>query len=285
MFFLLSKKADSFTSFVKLYFGKYGYIINFLFAICLIILTSAMFAGSSVVAEELNIGKIIFVLITALLCYIVVIGNVKTLSKINMILMPILIAIILIVTIPNPLYSSAFDNNFVFSILNGSNYVFINIVTLGLFQLEIGKNYTFKQQFLASLISSLVIGVLLFISNNAIIVNNQVDSSMPILILAKNKGNLIWIITAITIWLGLFTTLISSIFILSNYINTYVKNYYLSVLISVLLGLIFSTMGFGFMVNYIYTIIGLIGILMVFRVLIKEKETIKSCVFKKNIKV
>ena len=95
---------------------------------------------------------------------------------------------------------------------------------------------------------------------------------MPILTLATKKGFVTWVITAITIWIGLFTTIISCIFVLSNFVNNYVKNYKLTLVMLLVLTLLFSTFGFDFIVGYIYWIIGFIGIFVVLRVLFAKKK-------------
>lgn len=283
LFFLLSYIADSFSKFINIYFGKGGCIINFLFAVSLLILISSMFAGAISLADTLNINKFLLLIITGISVYLVAIGNVKVLSRINNIVMPILILTLLVVTICNNYCLEQTNNNILLSLVSGSNYVFINIVTLGLFILEIGKHYTLKQKILGSLVSSLIIGVLLYLSNNAIIQYGLVDASMPLLELALQKNELLGKITSVAIWVGLFTTLVSCVVILSKYINKFVNNIMLSLVIAIISGIIFSNVGFGVIVSYVYSVIGLIGLVVVIRVIAKEKETrITSFLYVKN---
>lgn len=283
LFFLLSYIADSFSKFIHIYFGRSGCIINFLFAVSLLILISSMFACSISIADSLNINKFFIMLSNGILVLFVSIGNMKMLSRINNILMPMLIIILLVVTIGDNFYLSQAENNIFLTLVSSSNYAFINIVTLGLFILEIGKHYNLKQKILGSLFSSLIIGVLLYLLNNAIIQNNLFDASMPILELAMQKNKLLGKLTGVAIWFGLFTTLVSCVVILSNYINKFVKNRLISLQISIITGMIFSYIGFGVIVSYVYSIIGLIGLVMVIRIIVKEKETrITSFLYVKN---
>ena len=268
-FFRLSCSCSSFDSFVCTYFSKSGRVINWLFALCLFILSSSMFAGSLAIAETVNISKIIFALITAILAYLVVIGNIGLLKKINFILVPIIILTMFFVCIGQANVSVNYGS-FVLSILGSTNYVFMNIVTLGLFILETGRECSRKQALIVSAISSVIIGVLLFVCNNAIIANNLLSVPMPMLALATKKGFWVWVITAITIWIGLFTTVISTMFVLSNYVNKYVGNYSLTLIMLLALTCITSTFGFAFLVAYVYWVIGIVGVILVFKVICEK---------------
>ena len=271
MFFRLSKTTNTFDSFVCRYFGKSGAIINWLFALCLFILTSSMFAGSLAIAETINISKIIFALITAVACYFVVIGNVKIIEKISIILVPIIIVVM--ICICGFKTFQFYDGDFFLSILSSSNYVFMNIVTLGLFVLETGHSYTKKQSIVVSLTCSIIVFVMLILCNNAIINFDLTQMSMPVLAMSTQKGFVPWIITAITIWIGLFTTIISCVFVLGNFLNKYVKNYKLTIFFTLLATLACSNFGFAFLVGYVYWIIGFVGVILVAKVIIQEKKT------------
>ncbi|MGN0960612.1 MAG: hypothetical protein ACI4PF_00265 [Christensenellales bacterium] len=269
-FLMLSNKTKNFSEFSQFYFGKLNNIADFLMAICVLIITSSMFAGTMSLSETFNINKFVFVGITLVLAFFIVIGNTHSLSKVNIILMPFLILIVLIATYVKGVNNS-FDGSIILAVASGSNYVFINIVSIGLFLLEIGHKYTIKEKVLISIISSLVIGIMLIVINNAILNNMLIDEVFPNLTLAKNN-KILYICMQLSIFFGLFTTLISNVFILSNYINKFIKHYRISVLVSLIMGLIFSFLGFQTMVGYIYWFIGFIGVIMIFFVIFKEKR-------------
>ena len=272
LFLRLSEKADNYSKFISLYFGKYGVIINCLFSLSVFILISSMIAGTSSIATTLGINQIVFLSITLIICFFAVSGSDKMLSKINFILMPIILVIILLVCGVNFEITSSANGGF-FPIVSSTNYVLINIVTLGLFILEIGHKYTNKQKLIASIITSLIIMFFMFVINSAILDNELISTPMPILELAKVKGGLMSILTAIVIWCGLFTTIISCVFILSNFLNKFINNYKLTVGIILVTALITSIVGFEFMVSYIYSIIGVIGLIFMIFIIKKERET------------
>ncbi len=276
MFFKLSYVADSFVAFVKIYYGRFSSFINFMFAICILIIASSMFAANSIIAMSINIDKILFAIIVATLTFLSVIGGKNSLGKINLVVMPIMLVVIIVVCFEKQIYMGEINRTLVVSMLSGINYVFINIVTLGLFILEIGKSYTQKQKIIASIVSSLIIGIMIFIINNAIILGGVIDSAMPMLVLALNKSKALWIVTLIAIFFGIFTTLVSCIFMLCNYINTYVKNRSYSIIIALSLAIVISNFGFGFIVNYIYSIIGFLGLVFVLKLFFTKKEFVKT---------
>ena len=271
MFFRLSQKIQGFSNFVLKYFGKFGICINWLLVISLLILTSSMLAGSVVIAETIKINKFIFVIMTSFLCYIAVIGNIKALSKINLILVPIIIIVIL--TMCWGYADTKIQNgDIMLSIISGTNYVFINIVSLGLFILEVGKNYSRKECLIASILSTLIICLLIFVCNNAIITNNLTNYPMPLLTLSLQKNLICWIVSIVTIWSGLFTTITSSVFVLGNYINKYIKNYNITVILILFVSFLIGNLKFAFIVNYIYFIIGILGFIIISGVFIQEKK-------------
>ena len=266
-FFRLSTKTNTFDKFVTMYFGKAGILINWLFALCLFVLTSSMFAGSLVIAKTINTNSIIFALITAVCCYLVVVGNVDVIQKISLLLVPIIIIVICYVCgFPHSLNIT--NGEPLLCAISSTNYVFMNIVTLGLFILEIGHSYSRKQALVISAMCSILIGLLLFICNNAIIRTHVENSSMPILTLASTKGFFVWIVSAITIWIGLFTTIISCVFVLGNFVNNYISNYKLTIILIIIMAMLCSNFGFDFIVGYIYWIIGFVGFFVVVKVIL-----------------
>lgn len=283
LFFLfLSNKTKSFIDFFKFYFGKASKFINFLFALCLLILVSSMFAGSIEIAQYLNINKWLILIATLIFAYFVLIYNINGLNVINLVLVPIILLVIIIsVKIPS---IPIFENNgkFLISTLNAVNYVSINMVTLGLFILEIGHKYTVKEKIISAIICSIIIGVFMLIMNNSITYNHLENATMPLLLMAINKSKILWWISIFTVWIGLFTTLLSCAHLLSNYINQFVKNKRGSIFFSLFIGVIVSLFGFDIMVAYVYSIIGVIGLVIISRVILKEKRTLILKVRKTN---
>lgn len=288
LFFALSKNTSTFSGFVNNYFGESGKVVNWMLALSLFILIGSMFAGSMALSKTINFNEFLFALMTGGACYFVVVGNLKLLENINFILVPIIILVLVFVcglhnTLPS--VNNAQFNDIILSMICSTNYVLMNIVTLGLLILETGGNYTKKEATIISIISSLVVCVLLFICNSAIIKYDVVSTALPVLTIATTKGFLVWAITALTIWIGLFTTIISCVFVLSRFLGNYIKNIKLNIIVILVTTMLFSMCGFVRIVSYIYWIIGGVGLILVFSVIHKKfKSKITSFKHKKYSK-
>lgn len=271
-FFLqLSNKARNFSEFISMYFGRFGVIITCLFSLCFFILITSMIAGTVSIAKALNLSNVVIAILTLIISYICVSSNGKMLSKINFILMPIILIIILCICGFNLEFAGE-NSNITWSIVSSTNYVLINIVSLGIFVLEIGSKYTVREKLLASIIVTIIIVLFMFVINNAIINNDLIYVDMPVLEIAKMQGVYLTIITAGIIWCGLFTTIISCVYILSNFVNALIGNYKLTVAIILLSAFGCSFVGFEIMVSYIYSIIGVFGFIFMLFIFKKEKE-------------
>lgn len=283
VFLLLSGEFTSFKCFIDKYFGKVSWLVNLLFAGVLIIIISAMFAGTTALSDTLKINKFLVIIVTSLFTYFICLGNISLIDKINRFLVPLILAIIMYVCLQNFNVNFSGESSLVFSVISGFNYMFINIITLGMFIFEIGKKYTKKVKIWASVIVSMTICIVLLVFNNAIISRNLIDDLMPIITIAKDHNFIMQILIKITVWIALVTTLISNVYVLSNYMKNYIKNKHLNLLTIIVISSMLSMCGFDIIINYIYLFIGLIGFVIVLNVLLKEKETkIIVSSFKRN---
>ena len=273
-FFSVSSTVKSAREFMSVYFQKYSWIIEWLFAICLVIFVGSMIAGTASLAGGLGYNQLFVVLVTILLTYLVVCKNIQGISKINLILVPVLI-LSLSLTITHGEYVPSVCNNLVTAMLSSGAYVFINIVSLAFLIIEIGHKYSYRQQLVISIVSTVIIVGLLLGINYAIISNNLISSIMPNLVLsARNK--LLYLVMQISIYIGLFTTLISNTFLLSEFVCKYIHKKSLAILISLLLGGIISICGFDNIVGFVYIFIGIVGIIIVVCGVIKRNCKIEK---------
>lgn len=260
-FFLLSNKMKNFSEFSDMCFGKYASAINILLSLCMLIISGSMLSGTRALACELRVNEVVLLSITIVITFCVIKGNTKSVSNINMVLVPILVAILLISSF-NVGDNGYNDSNRIVAILNGAGYVFINIVSLGMFILEIGHKYTMKQKAQISLMSSLVIAIILIFLCSSIISNNIVDEMMPNLILSSINPAL-YVGMQISIYFGLLTTYIANIFVLCNYVIKFVKKRNYAIILTVTTSAIISMLKFDIIVGYVYWIICFVGIIIV----------------------
>lgn len=268
-FFALSHKVKGFGGFINDYFGKLGTVVSWLFSISLIIFSGTMMAGCGEVSTNIHINNSFIIFLTILLCFIVVMKSTRGLSFFNLILLPILMVFLIYVTFQNKIFVSneTFKISFIFDSIF---YVFINIVTLGIFIIEIGAGYTKKESFWSVIICVSVILILMLLINNAIQFNNLQLSTMPILTLSKEKGYVINILMSLFVWIGLFSTLASNVYVLKNILPINISSN-LKCFIVLILSVFFGFVKFDVFVNYIYLIIGFIGIFLVILLLTKKE--------------
>ena len=238
-----------------------------------------MIAGSGEVSVGLGMPRSVLIILTIILSIRVVLGNIKALGKLNTFIVPIMLGIILIASVSLPIFHGRFEH-IVTSTISGVEYAFMNIITLGIFMLEVGGNYTKKQKLLASIISCLVITIVLLLVNNAIMYYDLQGTPMPTIIFASMHSNALGVVAKISIWLGLFSTLTSLLYMLTNYLCRYISSPIKSVLISLMFGVVVSMFGFSVIVSYIYEIIGIIGIIVVINTIIIDKKNTRmlSCI-------
>lgn len=261
-FFKVSSEVRNTNEFVSCYFKKCKGLVECLFAVCILIITGTMLAGTYSLADSLGYNKLVVVGLTLILSFFVVSKNVRGLEGVNLFLIPILI-LVLVLTMCDGGAISDDKGTIISSIISGGGYVFINIVSLGLLIIEIGHKYSRREKLLISLVSSIVITLLLIGVNFSILSNGLIGSVMPNLELASNNF-ILYITMQICIYLGLFTTLISNIFLLSNFANKYLKNKNLSIIISLIFGVIVSFLGFVYLVGSVYIFIAGVGVFIVF---------------------
>ena len=269
-FFSLSHKVNGFSGFINVYFGKCNKVVSWLFSISLIIFSGTMMAGCGEISTNIHINNYAIILLTIILCFVVVMKSTRGLSLFNLILLPLLLVFLISVTFSKNIfvYDIHFQGAFLFDSIF---YVFINIVTLGIFIIEIGNKYTKKECVLSVVISIFVIFGVILIVNNAIQLNGLQYNSMPILYLSKLKGTVVNIIMTIFVWIGLFSTLASNVYVLKSILPINVSDN-LKCFIVLILSVVLGFVKFDIFVNYIYLIIGFIGILLVILTLNGKKE-------------
>ncbi len=262
LFFKVSNNVNNCDMFIRVYFSKCSMIINCLFSLSILIISGSMIAGTYSLANSLHFSPLIVTGLTLCITFFVVKNNVLGMSKVNNILVPCLIIVLLITTLVDGGDIIRDESNIINVFFSGSSYVFINIVSLGLLTIEIGGNYSKKEKLYISLISSIIIIALLLIVNRAILCSSGVNEAMPNLELSK-RNVFLYIAMQICIYFGLLTTLVSNIYLLSRFIKKHLKSDTFAILTSLVLSTIVSLVGFENIVGYIYLIIAVIGVLVV----------------------
>jgi hypothetical protein len=99
-------------------------------------------------------------------------------------------------------------------------------------------------------------------------------TDMPLIEISNYEGNFLRSIIIVFVWIGLFTTLTSSVYVLKNILSNIKISERMVVVFVLFGGLVFSYCRFEILVNYIYILIGIVGLYMVFKSYKKERELI-----------
>lgn len=227
-----------------------------------------MVAGfSAYFAQELGIPNIIGTVIIIILCYIIFMGNIESIIKVNTVLVPILIVFIALLSIKNiDAYSNIngkmIETNIAKSIYSAIIYSSYNSITLIPIIVTLKKHIKNKSQIIKiSIICSIALGILAIAVYGIILkvdINiNQVE--LPTVYVAGQSGNIYKYLYGMTILLAIFTSAISAGYsILENYAQKPKK--YKKMAIAICVSAIFvSKIGFSNLVNLLYPVFGLIG--------------------------
>lgn len=277
-------KPKNFSDVGKFFFKKNAGIFNAILIVCFMVVVAGMLAGAN------SLGVILFEnysghslsIITALVCVVVSVGGIKAISKLNFIIVPIMIVFLLItsfLTFSNFKINTqiTFDalstHQYFMGIGSSILYVSLNMLLTGLIMLEIGKNYTKKEIKHASILFSVIITVITLIINFVLIMSNFVifNSELPLVALSFNFSFGYGIIISIVVWLAILTSTVTTIYVIANYLKNYIKSYTLSLFVTVIVSFVISIFGFANIVQYLYPIMGIIG-LVVTILLIKENH-------------
>lgn len=248
--------------------NKMNEIIKIIINIFLLISFYVMVAGfSAYFAQELEIPNIIGTIIIITLCYIVFMGNIESLIKVNTILVPILIIFIILLSVKNieaynNINGKMIETSMAKCIYSAIIYSSYNSITLIPIIVTLKKHIKSKRQLIKISIICTILLIILAISVYGIILKvdiniNQVE--LPTVYVAGQSGSIYKYLYGLTIILAIFTSAISAGYsILENYVQK--KKTYRSIAIAICVSAMFvSKIGFSNLVNLLYPVFGLIG--------------------------
>ena len=152
-----------------------------------------------ILVKNFGINQLIGASILASICFIVLLGNINKIAKINSIIIPILIAFILFVGVQNlkttninALQLTSFTNNGFMWIIQATLYASYNLILLIPVLINLKKFIKNKKQILiVSIISSVILSIISILVFFLLInVNASFDTlEMPAVYVIKNKFN------------------------------------------------------------------------------------------------
>ena len=227
-----------------------------------------MVAGfGSYFSQEFGISEIYGALIIAVLCYYTFNGNINGVTKINLILVPLLILVILFFGIkfelgePVNITRNA-DISWLSSAVLYASYNSILLIPILISLSNKVKNR--NKNIVISLIAFVIIVILSYIIYSILMTYYSEISikELPMLYIAGKKGSIYRYLYGIIILISIFTSAVSAGYgFLENIAKP--KNYKKINLIICSLSVAVSKIGFSYMVNLLYPVFGFIGLLQI----------------------
>ena len=267
-------------------------IINIIINIFLLITFFIMISGfGAFFSQEFGFNKIFGSSILASICYLAFLGNIEKITKINRLVIPLLISIIIIVGIKNILnidliqidIKKEYTLTWLLQAIVYTSYNLILLTPVLINLIKFIKNT--KQIKILSIISGIIlcsISLLMFF----LLVNVDIDFSnleMPIVYVVKNKFPSICSLYEITILIAIFTTAITlGISFLNNVSKD--KKIILTVAKIMCIGsLMVCNIGFSNLVKVLFPIFGYLGLILMFFIFIKWNTSIFNLWLKNNL--
>ena len=243
-----------------------NYIINTFLLITFYIMVSGFTAYFK---QEYNIPNYMTGIILAILCYVALNNNIDEVVKISAILVPVIILFIIsfgLFDISNGinqvLEMNFIANNFIRGMWNGIIYSSYNSIILIPVLVTLKKYVNKKNFYSIGVITSLVVIVLsLFIY--IILLKSNIDIiefDLPIIYIVKQYGSVFKYLYGVVIVISIFTSIISAGYsFLKNSIKNK-KNYSKLLKVMCISSIFITNIGFSNLVNTLYPIFGILGI-------------------------
>ena len=271
---LLENNIVTYKDFINLLIGKYGFILNTIVNLFLLITFFIMIAGfGAYFSQEIGISTYTGSGILACLCFLTFIANTNGITKVSSFLVPILITLIILIGFINFSYldinlvlESLPDVNSFNWLLSSILYTSYNSILLIPVLITFKKNIETKNDIFNVSIYS---GIILFILTLLIffmLTKINIDISkleMPVIYVVNHFYQGFKQIYAFIILASIYTTAISiGIGFLENTCKSK-KNYTLIVLIMCISGFSISGFGFSNLITKLYPFFGYIGLIQI----------------------
>ena len=259
-------------------------IINKLFVLFYLVLSASMLAGTDELMNDvLGLNLPIASLVMCIFVYIIILKGVDGIKKIFSKFVPIILLIIFINLFVNSFYlSSGFQNFYnlfelekIFSVNNIRKLIMPFLFFGSNFVLAINSIINLRgNSKKISIFSTILFGVFLSLSCVVVMLNKN-SGVMPLFDASKNLSDVFFWLYFVALIFSIFSTLSVSTwneYQLCNFDSNY------SLIIILIINMIISLLGFKFIIKYLYTFRGVVGIIYCLALAIKIK------IFNKNQK-
>ncbi|PLT28943.1 YkvI family membrane protein [Peribacillus deserti] len=289
MLLALKTGAKSYEEFNIFIFGQtFGHILNILFFIMLLGVTSVMFSGAGAVfQEQLGITKTIGVVLTMVLSLLVLLGGIKGLFAVNVFVVPIMIffSILMCVlslkgggimdvffAIPDiTSYWGPVTSPFLYTAFNLalSQAVLVPVAS------DIGDEKTIKA---GAIMGGLFLTLILITSHISLIsLPGVLQYEIPTAEIMKHIASNFYWIYIMVVYGEIFTSVIGNLFGLERQLRSYIKIPSIFILLILFLtSYILSLIDYGNLLSYLYPLFGKISVLFLILIWLRAGRTKKK---------
>ena len=251
-------------------------ILKFIINLFILISFYIMVAGfGAYFKQEFNVPNILTAIIILIICYITFMKNIEGIAKVNTIIIPALIIIVIglgvkcniISTISNAsIANMQVSGNWLISSIEYASYNTILLVPI-LLSL---KKYAEKNEKKISIITTIIFFslsiIIYFIMFN---MEGLENVEIPLVYIANQFGNIYSIIYSIVVVSAIYTTMISAGYGFLNNCTKTKKSYKLLAIIICISAVFISNFSFAKLVNLTYPVFGLLGLIQLWFILRK----------------
>ncbi len=264
-----SLKAETFEQFIeKVSLKAAPFIKSFMYSFMFCGFFVMLSASGTLFRDTLNIPFGIGVFVLAVFCFIVFSFDLKGIVAINNILVPFMLIGMTLLCIFSlgsdaPVFS-AFETLKSNMLISAMCYVSYNTITAGAVLVPLSAKQSNKTIIRASVLSTLVLGLLIFIVwfTLNLFFNDILSAEMPLLTLAAFRGDIYKSLYAMVLFMALCTTAISHGFgILSKFRFKKTSDRIIAAALLCLIAMPFAKLGFSTLIANLYSGFGYLGLI------------------------
>jgi len=251
-------KPNNIGQFHSVVFGRFSVIVDIFVLLNCFIVLAAMIAGLSGVGGDIGIIGLALVPIACMIAVIIVVKGIRSLVKVNLVLIPVVIVILLVVSIPAAIGGSVLGGRL--GIFPALLYAGMNMtLALGVF-IKV-RDLSTQVIVVSSIVAGVIVGGLIYIILSAIAANpDSAHAPLPILLFARQGSALVWAIR-VSMILSIITSIVVLLQTLTDWLQTIVKHRLIAALIIIVAAFVLSLVGFVNIVAWFYPIAGVLGII------------------------
>lgn len=270
-------KPHSIADITKASMGKISFIVDVLLVLSMFVTLSAMLSATDSFAQTVFADYSFpwASIIMALLVILVLSGGKNSMFSTNNIVMPVVVVMIFVVLISffsgapkesvniEPIQSTARQLK---GILFAFLYVGVNTISESFIVARVSEKMTKKQSLIASVCCSIVVILFVFLISLALSQSGDYiyGSSLPMIKISYLINNAVGNCYGFVLLLAIFTTLVSTTYTMTSWLKQFIKNKFACTNIIIVLGFILSRFGFSNIVETLYPLKGVLGVVLIF---------------------